>query len=265
MIGSFHLVLALLAPLIGATTAYQAFDIAPRLAASHERWQRVSWYVVGIWMVGLGIWAQHFVGVLARVPQLRNGLDPLLCIASGLLALLLAGVVLVVTNVATLSPRRLLLGSLAAAACVLPMHLLMVASLHLPAVRVGDVDAMWAWYGLACVVGAVALRLLHVFRARHNRSLRRRIPVAAGVALVLITTLHVAMRVSGARFPGGDAADSATVVWVGMMIGVVALVSMGTAIGLSEWVTRLYRRTRRLAGSLDDLNDRLRYLATHER
>lgn len=264
MIGSFHVVLAFVAPLIAATTVYQAFDIAPRLAASRESWQRASWYVVGIWMVGLGIWSQHFVGVLARVPQLRDGLDPLLCIASGLVAMLLAAVVLVVTNVATLSPRRLVLGGLATGACVLPMHLLMVASLHLPSVRVGQVDAMWAWYGLASVVGAGALRLVHVFRARHNRALSRRIPVAVAIAVVLGAALHVAMRVSGARFPGGDEADSAAVVWVGMMIGMVALVSMAASIGLSEWVTRLYRRTRRLAGSLDDLNDRLRYLATHD-
>lgn len=264
MNGSFHLVLALLAPLVGATTTYQALDVVPRLAASRERWQRSTWYVVGVWMIGLGVWSQHFVGVLARVPQLREGLDPLLCIASGLLALLVAYVVLAVTNVPVLTRARMFGGGIMLASCVLPMHLLMVAALHLPAVRVGVGQPLWLWLIVASLVCAAVLRLLHAFRARHNRTLRRRVPVALGVALILGAVLHLAMRVSGERFPAGDAGDAAAVIWVGVMIGVIALVSMGSAIGLSEWVTRLYQRTRSLAGSLDDLHDRLRYLATHD-
>ncbi|AND67734.1 hypothetical protein ATSB10_02800 [Dyella thiooxydans] len=264
MNGSFHLALALLAPLVGATTTYQALDVMPRLAASRERWQRTAWYVVGVWMIGIGLWSQHFVGTLARVPQLRDGLDPLLCIASGLLALLAAYVVLAMTDVVMLTRTRMIAGGMLLAGCVLPMHLLMVASLHLPAVRVGAGQHLWLWCVVVVVIGAAVLKLLHAFRARHNRSLRRRIPVALGNALILGATLHLAMRMSGERFPAGNAGDAAAVVWVGSMIGVIALVSMGSAIGLSEWVTRLYQRTRSLAGSLDDLHDRLRYLSTHD-
>lgn len=264
MTGSFHPVLALLAPLVCVATAYQALDISSRLAASRERWQRSSWYVVGVWMIGLGIWSNHFVGVLARVPQLREGLDPLLCIASGVLAMALAFLVLWTADTVTQTLPRLLFGSLATGAGAVAMHLAMVASLHLPSVRVGEVRAAWAWCVLACLVAAGAIRLLHAFRARANRSLRRRIPAAVGLALVPGVALFLAMRVSGDRFPSGDATDATAVVWVGAVISLVALVSIGTSIGLSEWVARLYRRTRSLAGSLDHLNDRLRYLATHD-
>ena len=264
MSGSFHTVLALLAMLVCVATAYQALDISSRLAVSRERWQRSGWYVVGVWMVGLGIWSQHFVGVLARVPQLREGLDPLLCIASGVLAMALAFLVLWAADVITQTLPRLLVGSLATGAGAVTMHLAMVASLHLPSVQVGHVRAAWAWCVLACLVAAGAIRLLHAFRARANRPLRRRIPAALGLALVPGVAVFVAMRISGERFPPGDAADTTAVVWVGAVIALVALVSMGTSIGLSEWVARLYRRTRSLAGSLDHLNDRLRYLATHD-
>ena len=264
MIGSFHLVLVLFAPLIGVATAYQALDSAARLAASRERWQRIAWYIVGIWMIGLGVWAQHFVGVLARVPQLRDGLAPPLCIVSGLVALLLAGIVLWTTDTATLSWRRLTAGGLAAAACVVTMHMLMVASLHLPSVRVGQGRALWAWYVLAGLAGIGAMALLHVFRARQHQVLRRRIPAAVLLAVAPAGILHVVMRISGRPFPAGNPIDAATVIWVALAIGAVALISLAASIGLSEWVTHLYRRTRSLAGSLDHLNDRLRYLATHD-
>ena len=72
------------------------------------------------------------------------------------------------------------------------------------------------------------------------------------------------MIVTGKRFPVGDAADTATVEWVGALITLLVLFAMGASLGLSELLTRLYRRTRRLAGSLDHLNGRLRHLATHD-
>ena len=122
MIGSFHLILSLLALLIAVTTVYQAFDVAPRLATSRERWQRGIWYGLGTWLLGLGIWAQHFVGLLARVRQLHDGLDPLLCLASGLLAQLVGFTALRVTDVAVLSRQRLLVGGLLIGAGVVPMH-----------------------------------------------------------------------------------------------------------------------------------------------
>lgn len=264
MIGSFHLLLTLLALLIAVCTVYQAFDVAPRLAASRLRWQRTIWYVVGTWLTGLGIWSQHFVGVLARTTQLHNGLDPVLCFASGLLALVIAFAVLRVTDVAELGYRRLLLGALVVGTSVVPMHFLMVASLHMPIVRLGEVRGLWFWCLLPYLLAVFVLRVLHAFRQRESRSLKRRIPVACAVALALAVALHLTMVAVGKRFPVGDAIDSAAVVWIGGVITMVALVSIGASLALSELLTRMYRRTRSLAGSLDSLNDRLRHLATHD-
>lgn len=264
MIGSFHLLLTLLALLIAVSTVYQAFDVAPRLAASRLRWQRLTWYAVGTWLIGLGIWSQHFVGVLARTTQLHDGLDPVLCFVSGLLALVIAFTVLRVTDVAELGYRRLLLGALVVGASILPMHFLMVASLHMPTAHLGQVRGLWFWCLLPCALAVFALRVVHAFRRRESRSLKRRIPAAFAMALVLALALHLTMAAAGKRFPVGDATDSAAVVWVGGVITLVALVSIGASLGLSELLTRLYRRTRSLAGSLDSLTDRLRHLATHD-
>lgn len=264
MIGSFHLALALPALLISIATAYQAFDVAPRLAASRLWWQRAIWYAVGTWLVGLGIWSQHFVGVLARVPQLRDGLDPLLCVASGMIALLVALVTLRASDVAAMSRRRLLAGGVLIGAGSVLMHLLMVASLHLPSFHMMRLRNLCFWAMGASLVGMVALRVVHAFRARASRRLGRRIPAAVGLASLLAVSLHGVMMVAGQRFPGGNAADSGAVVWVGGVITLVALLSIVASLGLSELLTRMYRRTRSLAGSLDHLNDRLRHLATHD-
>lgn len=264
MIGSFHIVLSLLALLIAFFTIYQAFDIAPRLAASRLGGQRVIWYAVGTWLVGLGIWSQHFVGILARTTRFHAGLDPVLCFISGLLALVIAFTVLRVTDTVVLRFRRLLLGSVVIWICVVPMHFLMVASMHLAMVPHGRIRALWLWCLLPGLLAMFALRVVHAFRRRDSCSPRRRIPAACATALVLMTALHVTMAAAGERFPAGSSADSATVVWVGAVLTLAALLPIGASLCLAELVTRLYRRTRSLAGSLDSLTDRLRHLATHD-
>ena len=264
MIGSFHPILMLLALIVGMTMAYLALDIIPRVGASRIGWQRRSWYAIGTWMVGLGIWAQHFLGLLAGVPQLHDGLAPLLCVASGMFAMVLAFVVLYATDVSVMNRRRLVVGGLLIGAVAVLMHLVMLASLHLPVGHGGHAPGIWIWFVAASVAGAGALRIAHHFRARKNRTLHRRIPAALATALLLNLVLHAAMRASSRDFPVGNAADSAAVVWVGVIVAAAALISMASALGVSEWVTRLYKRTHSLTGSLDHLNDRLRHLATHD-
>jgi diguanylate cyclase (GGDEF)-like protein len=76
--------------------------------------------------------------------------------------------------------------------------------------------------------------------------------------------LDLSTRLSYAGQPVLSPDDSPGTIWLGSVVSLVAVLSMGSALGVSELVARLYVRTQRLSGSLDTLNHKLHHLATHD-
>ncbi len=69
MRGSYDLVLVALSILLSMFASYAALDLAGRVTSAQGR-SRVAWLVCGATAMGLGIWAMHYVGMLAlRMPM----------------------------------------------------------------------------------------------------------------------------------------------------------------------------------------------------
>ena len=64
MTGSYNFTLVLLSFVVAASASYVALDLAVRVAASHGR-AALYWLVSGGVVMGLGVWAMHFIGMLA--------------------------------------------------------------------------------------------------------------------------------------------------------------------------------------------------------
>ncbi len=69
--------------LIASFASYVALDLARRVRAS-ERGVAVSWWAGGSMAVGTGVWAMHFVGMLAFQLPIQVGLDCLFTTVSWL-------------------------------------------------------------------------------------------------------------------------------------------------------------------------------------
>lgn len=265
MVGSYRLSLELLTLLIGSLIAYQAIDATGRVAASRALMHRRIWYGVGAWMLGLGLWSVHFVGMLARLPQAVNSFDPLLSVASGLAALAVGFGLLWVADCAVLGRLRWLGGSLALGVGVAFIHMFSEGAVHV-AGGTRYQPMVWLWWVVFCAFGvAVGLRLMHWFRPRaKRRKLGRRMYLSVAMGVLICMLLDLCTRLSYGPRPIFSSEVSPGTLWLGSVVSLLAVVSMVAALALSEIIARLYVRAQRLSGSLDQLNSRLHHLATHD-
>ena len=265
MVGSYRLSLELFSLLIGSLIAYQAIDATARIAASRTPLHRGIWYGVGAWMLGLGLWSVHFVGMLARLPQAVGTFDPLLSVASGLAALAVGLGLLWVADCPTLGRTRWLAGSLALGVGVAFVHMSSEGALHV-ASGTHYKPTVWLGWVILCTFGvACGLRLMHGFRPRAKaRRMGLRALLSVPMGLLICVLLDLSTRLSYGGEPMLSPQDSPGTIWLGSVVSLVAVLSMGAALIVSELVTRLYIHTQRLSGSLDTLNSQLHHLATHD-
>ena len=64
MTGTYDYRLVALSAVLAMGSSYAALDLAGRVTAA-RRWTRVLWLVGGATAMGLGIWAMHYIGMLA--------------------------------------------------------------------------------------------------------------------------------------------------------------------------------------------------------
>src|SRR5579862_3592796 len=65
LIGSYDYLQVALSVLIAIAASYAALDLAARLIAAKSLRAHVAWFSGGAIAMGIGIWAMHFVGMLA--------------------------------------------------------------------------------------------------------------------------------------------------------------------------------------------------------
>ena len=269
MNGTYHSSLIVLSLAIAILASYQALDFTARIQASRVRAQKLAWNVAGTWILGLGLWSLHFVGMLSRLPHWSDSFDPRLASAAGLVALMVISGLLRLADTPVLGRRRWAFGSVWVGLGTALMCLLNVASLHLLASVEHRGWVILAWAVLATAAAAGLLPMTRAFCARGRAGwLRRRVLAAAGMGVSISVVLHLSisalLAASKISAEHTSNADASALVWLGGVISLVVLLSMGAALGLSELVVRLYLRAQQLTGSVHHLNTQLQHLATHD-
>lgn len=88
---------------IACLASYAALNIAGRIGASEKIRAQQVWILAGAWSMGIGIWAMHFIGMLALKLPLSVSYDLLITVLSTIPAIL-AGAIMM--SVAAKSRRR---------------------------------------------------------------------------------------------------------------------------------------------------------------
>jgi len=149
--------------LTAAFASFVALDLAQRVRTPDKTSARV-WWIAGSLSMGSGIWAMHFIGMLAlRLPFLV-GYDAAITALSWLAAVAVSAIALRVAALDQLTPKRLALGAVSMGAGICGMHYTGMAALVLsPGIR-------WNWTlvaaSAAVATGAAAAALLIFFLLR---------------------------------------------------------------------------------------------------
>ena len=189
--GTHNGTLVIMSVTIATFASYTALDLAGRVRAS-TGWTRRTWLGAAAVAMGGGIWAMHFVAMLAfSMPGMGVHYDVGMTIASLLVAIATTGIAFAVVARAGTSWRRLAAAGLLMGLGVVAMHYMGMAAMRMAA----DLryDRLWLSLSVLIAIGAATTAL---WLAARNSHLLEKI----GAAIVM------GIAVSGMHYAGMRAA-----------------------------------------------------------
>ena len=159
------LVLVGLAALICILASFTAFSLLGHARRSHGR-MKAFWLGVAAISTGFGIWATHFIAMLAYTAALPHNYDLALTAMSLAAAILLTGAGLTVAILPDWRPGPWI-GGVIVGGGIATMHYLGMAALNTTGLVLWDHGLVAASITLGAVIGAIALRVgLHATETR---------------------------------------------------------------------------------------------------
>ncbi len=156
--GSYDVGLVILSYLVACLGSYALLQIATRIAELPESGWRTAWLFVGAIAMGSGIWAMHFVGMLAYVLPIPVSYDPKVTALSVVPAVLAAAIALQVVARPVVTTPRLLIGGTLMGAGIGAMHYTGMSAMELNALVRYDPVLFGASIVVAVVLAVLALQ-----------------------------------------------------------------------------------------------------------
>jgi len=257
--GQYEPMLVLVSLLVAIFASYTALSLAGRIRQAGGL-SVVYWTAGGAFAMGSGIWAMHFIGMLAFRLPIPLGYDPWITLLSLLLPILVCGMGLWQLRHAEIGWQRLLASAILMGLGINAMHYTGMAAMRMqPGIRYDP--ALFALsVGIAIAASAGALWI--AFRLKENRPRARTLRLAAAVVMgFAIAGMHYT-GMAAASFPAGSVCLSATsgVSLNGLAILVTVAIAAVLTIALLVAIfdSRLEARNKSLAESRATAEERQR-------
>jgi signal transduction histidine kinase/CheY-like chemotaxis protein len=263
--GHYELPLVLISVLVAVLASYAALALAERI--HHVAGRAVaSWLLGGGFAMGTGIWAMHFVGMLAFRLPIPLGYDLQLTLVSWLLPVVTSAAALWQVSLARLGLRHFAVSSVLLGVGINAMHYVGMAALRM------DPGIVWnrplVALSLVIAISAAAASLWIAYRLRDSteQAWRRRTAAALVMGLAIAGMHYTGM--AAANFPIGSVCLAATSSFT--LTGMALLVIVGTvgvlaiALIMAVFDARLEARNDILASTVKASDER-QALLTRER
>ena len=175
--------------IVAVLASYAALDLSARISAAARGWGRAGWVVGGAIAMGCGIWSMHFVAMLALRLPVPIRYDVGLTALSLVVAIVAAGLALLLANRASMSPLVVAAGGICMGVAIAGMHYTGMAAMVSP-VAVHFHSGLW-WLSIAIAVAASCAALVLAFRFKHESRLWVAPRAAAAVVMgAAISGMH---------------------------------------------------------------------------
>ncbi len=174
--GSYEYGSVVLSVVLAVFASYAALDLSGRVACS-KGWARFAWLCCGASAMGLGIWAMHYVGMLALNMPMPIAYHLPTVLASLLVAVAASLVALFVASQPKMGGWQEVAGSVVMGTGIAAMHYVGMAAMRCAALISYDLKIVTLSILVAVAVSAVALRL--AFRARNDSEITSRKIISA--------------------------------------------------------------------------------------
>ncbi len=167
--GTYDYRLVAISVLLALFASYAALDLAGRVTAARG-WARAVWLSGGATAMGLGIWAMHYIGMLAfrlPVPILYHYPTVILSLLAAIVA---SAVALFIVSQPRMGLEQEIIGSLIMGGGIAGMHYIGMAAMRLPAMM----EYLWDRVGISVAV-AVLVSLVALILAFGTRDDKKKI------------------------------------------------------------------------------------------
>ncbi len=154
LLGSYEPAMVALSVFIAVLAAFVALSLSSRVAAARNRGARAAWVAAGGVSMGGGIWAMHFIGMLAFELPCSIAYDPWITLLSMVPGVLASAVALVViAEEGALRWARLGFGAVLMGAGIGTMHYTGMAAMRLD----GSIDYSTTRVAMSVAIAVVGL------------------------------------------------------------------------------------------------------------
>lgn len=207
LVTSYDTVMVIVSIIVAFLASYTALDMAGRVVNSTGKAAQV-WLLGGGFAMGIGIWAMHFIGMLAMHMPMMMSYDGPLTLLSMIIAIAASLFALWIVCYGELRWLRLSYGALVLGSGVAAMHYTGMAALMFEPGIIWD----WRWVVLSVLIALLAsgIALWLAFRLRNGAG--RLALLRAGAAVVMgfaIAGMHYS-GMAAASFPTQGMASTAT-------------------------------------------------------
>lgn len=165
--GNYNVYLVVLSYMIAVMSSFTALDMARRVTLS-EGWKRRTWLMGGAVAMGVGIWAMHFVAMLAFQISVTVTYNTMLVLVSIAVAIVASLGGLYAASRSTFSLQRFLVGGVFMGGAIGGMHYIGMGAMEGVSIRYSS--GLFA-LSIVIAVSASLVALLLAFRFRDNLSL----------------------------------------------------------------------------------------------
>src|SRR3989442_9059734 len=182
--GTYDSMLVVLSVVIASLASYAVLGLAERISAADKPLAKRSWLAAGAVTMGIGVWAMHFIGMLALRLPVRVHYDVAITLVSVAPAVLASAIMLHVISQARISAGKLILGGTLMGAGIGVMHYTGMAAMRMDAVMRYD-PVLFVVSVVVAVVLAITALYTKFAAARRDDSAHRRWWIKLGAALVM--------------------------------------------------------------------------------
>jgi NO-binding membrane sensor protein with MHYT domain/CheY-like chemotaxis protein/nitrogen-specific signal transduction histidine kinase len=213
--------LVFLSVVVAILASYTALTLALRIHST-SGWSARSWLIGGGFAMGIGIWAMHFVGMLALKLPIPIAYDLAINLLSMVVAIAVSTFALRIASRPRVNRPGLVAAGIAMGIGICSMHYIGMASIVIqPAIRY---DPYWVAASLAIAIAASFAALWIAFTTRESDWGRYRL-LGAVVMGFAIAGMHYAGMVA-AQFPAEARSSAEGFIDTGWLAGAVTTISM---------------------------------------
>ena len=256
MNGTYSPSLVALSVAIATLASYTALDLSSLISLIDKPRLRLGWLAAGASAMGIGIWAMHFIGMLAFSLSVPLGYDFRETFLSLAIAMFVSYFALNAVTRPVLKPERLAAGGVLMGLGIAGMHYVGMTALRMdPPI---DYDPMLFIASVAIAIGTstIALWLAHRLSMENKSHVIMKRIGAAGVMGIAITGMHYTGMAS-AHFQVNAICTTVNGIhgpWLGGTIAVVTV----TILSATLVVSRFDARTAFLRGMNDALEEQVK-------